>query len=404
MLPKYALPKRLTEGDPMSIFTYTAAELYTWLTTKKDVVVLDVRNKVDFGRFKVESPYPFAMQNISYFDFMEIEDQCVAKVIKNKPVRIVCAKEGSAKFVAEILDKHGFKDVGYLEGGIKSWGNLLVPVLLNPGASYQLYQFIRPGKASASYGLQSGDELMLFDPSRNIDFYVEFAKNNKCTLVKTFETHLQADYIAGSRMLSEKTGAQFLANDNDFSGANIQYTRLQDGAFYNFTQPGPTVQCVFTPGHTPGSTSYVIDDRFMITGDTMFIHSIGRPDLGGQVEAWSDKLFQTLQKVKTYSDDMIILPGHYMSWDEANDKLAFASTLAQTVLYNKDIYAIKDKPDFLRFIKSNMRKQPEEYAVIRRINANLEQVDDDKAEELDLGKNECAATAYAAKKQAATTN
>ncbi|MBB1078298.1 MBL fold metallo-hydrolase, partial [Rhodoferax sp. 4810] len=71
----------------MSIFTYTAAELYDWLTTKKDIVVLDVRNKVDFGRFKVESPYPFTMQNISYFDFMEIEDECIAKVIRNKPVR-----------------------------------------------------------------------------------------------------------------------------------------------------------------------------------------------------------------------------------------------------------------------------------------------------------------------------
>ncbi len=190
----------------MSIFKFTAAELYSSLTTRQEMVVLDVRNKIDFARFKVESPYPFIMQNISYFDFMEIEDECVAKVIKNKPVRIVCAQEGSAKFVAEILEKHGIKDVGYLEGGIKSWGNLLVPVLLNPGDAYQLYQFIRPGKASASYGLQNGDELMLFDPSRNTDFYLDFAKQNNCKLIKTFETHLQADYIAGSRTLSQKTG------------------------------------------------------------------------------------------------------------------------------------------------------------------------------------------------------
>ncbi|NOR24569.1 MAG: MBL fold metallo-hydrolase [Desulforhopalus sp.] len=384
----------------MSIFKFTAAELYTWLTTKEDIVVLDVRNKVDFGRFKVESPYSFAMQNISYFDFMEIEDECVAKVFNNKPVRIVCAKEGSAKFVAEILDRHGFKDVGYLEGGIKSWGNLLVPVLLNPGESYQFYQFIRPGKASSSYGLKNGDELMLFDPSRNTDFYLEFAKGNKCKLIKTFETHLQADYIAGSRSLAEKTGAEFLANSNDFSGAKIDYTKLQDGAIYNFSQPGPPVQCIFTPGHTPGSTSFIIDDQYMITGDTIFIQSIGRPDLGGQVEAWSDKLFETIQKLKEYKDEMIILPGHYMSWEEANDKLAFVSTLSETKAYNKDIYAIPDKSSFLDFIKNNMRKQPDEYAVIRLINANLEQVDDAKAEELDLGKNECAATAYAAKQKA----
>ncbi len=383
----------------MSIFKFTAAELYTSLTTRQEMVVLDVRNKIDFSRFKVESPYPFIMQNISYFDFMEIEDECVAKVIQNKPIRIVCAQEGSAKFVAEILDKHGLEDVGYLEGGIKSWGNLLIPMLLNPGEAFQLYQFIRPGKASTSYGLQYSDELILFDPSRNTDFYLRFAKHNNCKLIKTFETHLQADYIAGSRTLSQKTGAKFLANENDFSGAKIDYTQLQDGALYNFSRLGPTVQSIFTPGHTPGSTSFIIDDRYMITGDTVFIQSIGRPDLGGQVEAWSDKLFETLQKIKKYKDEMLILPGHYMSWEEATDKLVFVSTLAETMAFNKAIYAISDKPSFLHFIKSNMRKQPDEYAVIRRINANLEQVDDAKAEELDLGKNECAATAYAAKQK-----
>ena len=380
----------------MSIFKYSADELYDWLTSKTDMVVLDVRNKVDFGRFKVESPYPFTLQNISYFDFMEIEDECVAQIEKGKPIRVVCAQEGSAKFVAEILGKHGFTDIGYLAGGIKSWGNLLVPVLLTPDEKYQLYQFVRPGKASCNYGLISGNEMMLFDPSRNTDFYLEFAESNNCQLIKTFETHLQADYIAGSRLLSEKTGAEFLANEKDFTGSKINYIPLTDGAAITFSQPGVEVKCVFTPGHTPGSTSYIIDDKFIISGDTIFIHSIGRPDLGGQVEAWSDKLFDTLQNIKNYSDEMIVLPGHYMSWDEATESLSFSATLAETKDFNKAIYAIKDKESFLSFIKGNMRKQPDEYATIRLINANLEQVDDEKAEELDLGKNECAATAYAA--------
>jgi glyoxylase-like metal-dependent hydrolase (beta-lactamase superfamily II) len=384
----------------MSIFKFTAAELYSSLTTKKDLVVLDVRNGVDFGRFKIESPYPFIMQNISYFDFMEIEEECVAKIVKGKPVRIVCAQEGSAKYVAEILEKHEFKDIGYLEGGIKSWGNLLVPVLLNPGEAYQLYQFIRPGKASCSYGLQNADELMLFDPSRNSDFYLEFAKNNNCRLVKTFETHLQADYIAGSRILSTRTDAEFLANENDFSEAKIDYTQLQNGAVYCFSRPGAEVQCIFTPGHTPGSTTFLVDDQYLITGDTIFIQSVGRPDLGGQMETWSDMLFESIQKIKKFKGGMIVLPGHYMSWAEANEQLAFVSTLTETMLFNKYIYDIEDKTRFLQFIKNNMRQQPDEYAMIRRINANLEQVDDAKAEELDLGKNECAATAFAARQKA----
>lgn len=383
----------------MSIFKYSAAKLYEWLTTRQEMVVLDVRNKVDFGRFKIEAPYPFDLQNISYFDFMEIEDECVVQLPKDKPIRVVCAKEGSAKYVAELLEKNGFQDIGYLEGGIPSWGNLLIPELLNPGQDYQLFQFIRPGKASCSYGLIYGKEMMLFDPSRNIDFYIEFAAARNCTITHTFETHLQADYIAGSRMLAEKLNAEFLANDNDFKDADFDYTSLKDKEQVSFSHGGPHVTALFTPGHTPGSTSYFIDETYLITGDTIFIQSIGRPDLGGQVDSWSDTLFVTLQKIKSLDPQLFVLPGHYMDWQEANNDLAFVATLREAREYNRSIYDIDNKNRFLEFIKSNMRQQPEEYGTIRRINANLEQVDDKQAEILDLGKNECAASAYNAQSQ-----
>jgi glyoxylase-like metal-dependent hydrolase (beta-lactamase superfamily II) len=388
----------------MTIFKYPAKDLYTWLTSKTDFILLDVRNSKDFGRFHVESPFSFEMLNVSYFDFMEIEDECVARVPKNRPVRIVCAKEGSAKFVAEILEKHGFDDVGYLEGGIKSWGNLLVPVRVNDGREYRLFQFIRPGKASCSYGLQYNDELMLFDPSRNVDFYLEFAEEKNCRLVKTFETHLQADYIAGSRMLAEKSGAEFLACTNDFGSSKNIYTPLTDGETISFSNGGPRVKVLFSPGHTPGSTSFIIDEKFIISGDIIFIQSVGRPDLGGQVEAWSDTLFETLQKVKQLPGELLVVPGHYMSWKEANSRLIFADTLQNVIEFNRHIYDIDNKEDFLTFIQSNMREQPEEYAKIRLINANLEKVDDEHAEILDLGKNECAATAYAAQNKERESN
>ncbi len=380
----------------MSIFKYPAKDLYSWLTERQDFLLLDVRNSKDFGRFQVESPFLFEMLNVSYFDFMEIEDECVAKVPRDKPIRIVCAKEGSAKFVAEILEKHGIDDIGYLEDGIKSWGNLLVPMLLNPDESFQLFQFIRPGKASCSYGLKYEKEMMLFDPSRNSAFYLEFARENDCKIVKTFETHLQADYISGSRVLSETAGVEFLAHGNDFGTSKISYSPVQDGETYSFPGNGPEVTVFFTPGHTPGSTSFIIDGKYFISGDSIFIQSVGRPDLGGQVDAWSDILFDTLQKIKGIDGDMIVLPGHYISWEEANSDLNFSATLNQVSNFNKDILAMDNKSDFLTFIKSNMREQPPEYATIRLINGNFEQVDNDKAEELDLGKNECAASAYAA--------
>ena len=115
----------------MTLFSYPAKDLFQWLTSKEDILVLDVRNDKDFNRFKVESPYPFEMLNVSYYDFMEIEEESVAKVPLDRHIRIVCAKEGSAKYVGEILTKHNAGDVGYLSGGIRTWGNLLVPKLVH---------------------------------------------------------------------------------------------------------------------------------------------------------------------------------------------------------------------------------------------------------------------------------
>lgn len=381
----------------MGIFIYSADELYDWIVGKEKFVLLDVRNQKDFGRFKVEGPYPVEMLNVSYFDFMEIEDECIAQMpAKESKIRIVCAKEGSAKFVAEILEKHGFTDVGYLEGGIKSWGNLLVPKLLNPGADYEFYQFIRPGKGSCSYGLVYEKEMILFDPSRNVDFYLKFAEEKGCTISKTIETHLQADYIAGSRMIAEETGAMFYANPDDFTGAKIDYETLNDGDLISFETGGPLVMVLFSPGHTPGSTMFVIDQRYLISGDIIFIKSIGRPDLGGKVDEWAVELYKTIGNVKSMDDGITILPGHYIDWDEANAELNFARSLQEVKEINDSIYSIDEETNFVDFIKENMRDQPPEYATIRLVNANLEVVDDEKAEVLDLGKNECAASAYAA--------
>jgi glyoxylase-like metal-dependent hydrolase (beta-lactamase superfamily II) len=271
-------------------------------------------NDEEFARFKVEGPYPIDMLNIPYMEFIEHEEQSVAQVPRGKKLRIVCAKEGSAKFVAEIMEKHGFDNVGYLAGGIKSWGNLLVPKLLNTTGDYQLYQFIRPGKGSCSYGLAYNGEIIFFDPSRNDEFYIEFAKDKGCKVIATVETHLQADYIAGSRVIAEKTGAVFYANENDFTGAKIDYNSLVDGQEIGF-RDGPSVKVQFSPGHTPGSTMYLIDGKFIITGDIIFIKSIGRPDLGGKVEEWSSTLYETIRTVASMDGNLTVLPAHFIGWD-----------------------------------------------------------------------------------------
>ncbi len=379
----------------MELKPYAAEDLFEWLTKNDTFLLLDVRNDEEFGRFKVEGPYPIDMLNIPYMEFIEKEDESVAKVPKGRKIRIVCAKEGSAKYVGEILKNNGWEDVAYLLKGIKSWGNLLTPIRVNSGNDYELVQFRRPGKASCSYGLVYGREMMVFDPAKSISYYQKFADDRGCAIVKTFETHRQADYISGSQSLNRATGAAIMAPEQDFKEAVFNYTPVKDGDVFTFSNGGPEVKVLHTPGHTPGSTTYLIDDTYLISGDTVFIYSIGRPDLGGMAAEWSQLLFETMTtKILAWDDTSVVLPGHYMDWQEADDKFVFASPLAEVKKINADIYGIKDEKEFFEFIKSNMRSQPEEYAKIREINAGLVEIDEEQQDIMDLGKNECAASAH----------
>jgi glyoxylase-like metal-dependent hydrolase (beta-lactamase superfamily II) len=380
----------------MQLTSYKAEDLFKWVTTEgNEFLLLDVRVQEEFERFKVEGPFLSDMINVPYVEFVEHEEESVAKVPAVEKVRIVCAKEGSARYVGEILQHQGFKDVRYLEGGIKTWGNMLIPKLVASDNSWRLYQFIRPGKASCSYGLIFKDQMILFDPSRNVIFYQSFAKKNGARIIKSFETHLQADYISGSKQIAAGSGTHILGHPNDFKDATFKYQKIVDGQVYAFFKDGPQIKALHMPGHTPGSTSYLVDDKYLITGDTVFILSIGRPDLGGKVDEWSKLLYHTIKsKIAGLDDDLIILPGHYMDWSEANRSQIFSDTLGNIKDKNSGIYSISTEKEFIEFIKDNMRSQPEVYAEIRKVNAGLLEVDEEEQEIMDLGKNECAASTH----------
>jgi glyoxylase-like metal-dependent hydrolase (beta-lactamase superfamily II) len=110
-------------------------------------------------------------------------------------------------------------------------------------------------------------------------------------------------------------------------------------------------------------------------------------------------LYDSIQRIKQLDPRLSVLPGHYIDWEEANQNLVFTRSLGEVLERNKNIYAIEHLAAFVAFIKENMRPQPEEYAIIRLVNANLREEVEDRQEELDLGKNECAASAYAGKQE-----
>ena len=376
-------------------FLYTADELFQWIGGRPDFLLLDVRNEKDFANWSVEGPEFFPYINIPYFNFMEDVQGSIDRIPPGQKVRIVCAKEGSAKYVADLLVQNGFPDVGYLREGIVSWGNALVPRKVSgDDEAYALYQFIRPGKASCSYLLVSGKEAFVFDPSRNLEVYRRVAREHGARIVKSFETHRQADYISGSPELAREKGCVVMVNSLDFEGAAFPCEPIVHGQVYGLGKKGPKVTALHTPGHTMGSTCYCIDDRYLLSGDTIFVNTAGRPDLGGKWQEWARELYLTLMlRLRELSDEMLILPGHYTSWEEANGEGIFAARLGDL---RREMLAFRlpNERKFAEFIQENMRPQPGVYAEIRRVNGGWLKVSPEEADIMDLGKNECGASNY----------
>ncbi|MBL6733460.1 MAG: MBL fold metallo-hydrolase, partial [Candidatus Poseidonia sp.] len=105
--------------------SFTAAEMYGWIESGLPHLYLDVRNEADFERFHVEGPKDIELLNIPYFDFLEQPEESVAKLDASRSIRVICAKEGSAQFIADMLEEFGFGDIKWLSKGIVAWGNVL---------------------------------------------------------------------------------------------------------------------------------------------------------------------------------------------------------------------------------------------------------------------------------------
>lgn len=368
---------------------FTAEELFGEFESNLEFVIVDIRNSEDYSRFSIEGPRTIDNLNIPFDDFLNDEEQSIAQIPVDKAVRVICAKEESSAMIAAIIKANGFNNIGFLKGGINSWGDLLIPKLVND-EGYELWQFIRPAKASCSYALINNEGMFLFDPSRRVDFYTNFLESKGVVLKMVFETHLQADYLSGGPSFE----ALYAVHEADFSSAPFDFHSLQDDEIFNLEDI--QVRCIHSPGHTLGSMTYIIDDKWMISGDTVFIVSIGRPDLGKKVVEWSRTLFNTLKtRISNLPEDLVVLPSHFSDWGkEADQNLCISKVFSEVMASNEEIYGITDVEQFVSWVQENMREQPPEYNDIRLFNCGMLEIDDDQKRVLDLGKNQCAASTH----------
>ena len=144
------------------------------------------------------------------------------------------------------------------------------------------------------------------------------------------------------------------------------------------------------PGHTLGSIALLADDGLALTGDFLFVKSVGRPDLAGRSEEWARLLWQSLERVRqTWPGDLLVLPAHYAGEDERRADRAVAARF-DVISATNTAAAIQDEPVFLKWIADHATPFPDAYRMIKEANLGLVQLSDSDAELLESGPNQCA--------------
>jgi len=373
----------------MTIHIMTAKDVTKKVFNKDSLFILDVRNENDFNDWKIEGEN-FDYLNIPYFELLDGVEEILEKLPKDKEILVVCAKEGSSVMVANKLSEAGLT-VSYLKGGMKAWSEHLEPVKvgeLNDGG--EIYQFVRIGKGCLSYMVISNGEAAIIDATRMTDIFLDFAESKGAKISHVFDTHLHADHISGGRKIAEATNATYWLPPKDATEVTFEYTALEGGQDVTIGNTTINIHALYSPGHTIGSTSFVVDEKFLLSGDILFIDSIGRPDLAGLAQDWVGDLRETLyNRYRELSDDLVVLPAHFMIIDELNEDGSVSEKLGTLFAKNHGLN-IKEEAEFRKIVTENLPPQPNAYQEIRETNMGKISPDDEKQREMEIGPNRCA--------------
>ena len=247
--------------------------------------------------------------------------------------------------------------------------------------------------SEAAYFIESEGEVAIIDPLRDIDVYINMAKERNASIKYIFETHFHADFVSGHIDLSKQTGAPIIYGPGAVTSfaANIS----KDGEVFKLGKI--SFEVLHTPGHTLESTCYLLKDETgkphsIFTGDTLFVGDVGRPDLSSgnmSSEELAEIMYNTIQqKIMPLADNILVYPAHGPG--SSCGKNLGPNTHSTIGDEKKTNYALQPqtKEDFVKAVTSGLNMAPKYFAINARINQQgYEELGDVKAKgmkELDI--------------------
>jgi len=352
---------------------------------ERDFVVIDVREPEEFRDWKIQGS-----MNVPLGERFPSRVKAVAN---DRRVITVC-RTGvrSLHAVHELLETGLF--VKSLRGGIVAWSHTYVTAEVHvPNAiGGRVIQIRRLSKGCTGYLIGDGKECVIVDPSSKIEEYVRTARKEGFTVTDVIDTHKHADHISGARLLASTTGAQLHLSPMDgyyFDG----YRPLINARSVGFESGRTEIRAIHTPGHTQGSMSLLVNGRMLLSGDTLFLDGVGRPDLQGSVEESAKQLFRTCQRLFDELDsEAMVLPAHFGS---STDLMTTAPITASVSVVEARIRRAEfSDPASVAELVCNLPK-PANYEAILKINSGQASFDPSVCDLLEEGPNRCSLSAEA---------
>jgi hydroxyacylglutathione hydrolase len=241
--------------------------------------------------------------------------------------------------------------------------------------------------AQASYliGCQKAGVAAVIDPKRDVDTYIDIAKQNNMKITHVMETHIHADFLSGARELAALTDAKLYLSDEGGEGWEYEFPHegLKDGD--SFMVGNLKFEVLHTPGHTPESISFLLTDTpaspepvMFFTGDFVFVGDIGRPDLlekaagmKGTQDAGAHQMYKSIERFTKLPDHIQVWPGHGAG--SACGK-ALGAVPSSTVGYEKirnwafRFSQANDEKGFVNFLLEDQPEPPKYFAMMKKLN------------------------------------
>ena len=350
-------------------------ELAAVLGTERAPVLVDVREPDEFAQWAIPGARNVPLATLGHR---------LPTIEGDRRVVVVCASgERSARAVG-VLRAAGV-DAANLVGGMLAWAGVYDIASLEAGP-FTVVQIRRRGKGCLSYVVASGGDALVVDPSTEIARALDVVRANGWRVTRVVDTHLHADHVSGARALAAATRATLHLSAGD--RLEFAFAPLADGD--RLEVGSAAVQVLATPGHTLGSVVLDLDGQALLTGDTLFVDGVGRPDLADHAREYAQELFVSLEKVLSgRPDDVRVLPAHYGDAVEVVPDVPVAARVGDVRAAVPQLAWERDR--FVSWASTRAAPRPPSYVEIVRLNAGETTASSEEVRALELGPNRCSA-------------